>query len=326
MCSQAEKATMGGDCAAAGQAARAGNWNLGPRRRKETLLPRIIELARQGQSGQTIADRVGVPKRTVNHWLHELRQEWIAETAGDAAEMFAMTQARLTAVYSEAMEEWHDSKGKIEVVVVEETQAAEESGGALRKRSVRTQPQRQNPALLGQAIAAAKAIFDLKVRGLAAPARRAGGGGGATAAERPTEEDSQGESDDQSRDDQSRAAAAPSEDEIEPPDSAADSRSAADGVRPQPPAKAEERQVLPTSRASCPPSVYEGRATRTRKNPRFPRDFAIDSESDTLTEKIMSPPCLVGNERMCDGDLLQASSGKNPPSKACLADGCCAGR
>jgi transposase len=271
------------------------------------VLPRVIELAREGRSGQTIADRVGVPKRTVNHWLHELRQEWIAETAGSAAEMFAMTQARLTAVYSEAMEEWQDSKGKIEVVVVEEAQAAEESGGALRKRSVRTQPQRRNAALLGQAIAAAKAIFDLTVRGLAAPARRAESGGGATAAETPTEEDSQ-----PGRDDQSRAAAAPCEDGIEPPDSGADSPSAAGGDPPQALAKVKEGQVLPTARTSCPPSVCEGRATCTMKNPCFPRDFAPDSERDTRPAKMMSPPCLVGNERMCDGAGCRQVRAKTP--------------
>ena len=286
---------MGGDHEPLGQAARACNWNLGPRRRKETLLPRIIELARQGQSGQTIADRVGVPKRTVNHWLHELRQEWIAETAGGAAEMFAMTQARLTAVYREAMEEWRDSKGEIEVVVVEETPAAEESGPTERKRSVRTQPQRRNAALLGQAMAAAKAIFDLTVRGLAAPARRATHGDGAPAAETPTTENSQPRSDDQSR-----AVVGPCEEGIEPPDSAVDSRSAAGSVPPQPLAKAKGRQVLPGSRASCPPSACERRATRTRKSPRFPRDFAMASESDTRPANKIDTPFLVDNERMRD--------------------------
>ena len=77
---------------------------LAARRRKETLLPEITQLALEGHSSQAIADKLGMPKRTVNYWLQEARQEWIARAALSAAEMFAADLARLDAIYREAMQ------------------------------------------------------------------------------------------------------------------------------------------------------------------------------------------------------------------------------
>ncbi len=70
-----------------------------PRARKESLLPEIAELALEGHSGRAVADQTGLPKRTVNHWLRELRREWSAEAAEGAAELFADAVARLKAIY-----------------------------------------------------------------------------------------------------------------------------------------------------------------------------------------------------------------------------------
>ena len=129
----------------------------------------IIQLALDGHSGQAIAAKVGLPKRTVNHWLHELRQEWIARAAEGGGEMFAFALARLDAIYREAMEAWRDSQGEMEVRLVEDTQVADGSRAAKQRRSVRTQPQRRNAALLSKATAAVMATCRLK--GCAAPAR-----------------------------------------------------------------------------------------------------------------------------------------------------------
>ena len=92
-----------------GGAVRLTNWSLNPRRRKETLLPHITALALEGHSSETIALKIGMPARTVRHWLQELRKAWIAEAAGGTAEMLAIAMERLTAIYRTAMEEWRES-------------------------------------------------------------------------------------------------------------------------------------------------------------------------------------------------------------------------
>jgi hypothetical protein len=151
-------------------AASANNLHSGPRRRKETLLPQIIQLATEGHSGQAIAEKVGLPKRTVNHWLRALRQEWIAKSAEDAAEMIAVGLARLTAIYREAMEAWRTSQTEMQVRVVEVSDATGENGRTKKKRSVRTAPPRPNAAFLARATAAAIAILK-QFEGCAAPPR-----------------------------------------------------------------------------------------------------------------------------------------------------------
>ena len=148
-------------------AARASEWNLSPRRRKETLLPQIMELAMEGHSSETIATRVGMPARTVRYWLQEVRQEWIAKAAGGAAEMLGLTLARLTSIYREAMEAWRESAMDLDVRLVENVSVDDGSQAQKQKRSVRTHPQRRNSAMLTRATAAAKAAFDLKLRAAA---------------------------------------------------------------------------------------------------------------------------------------------------------------
>ena len=133
-----------------------------PRPPKEILLPEVTRLALEGHSGQAIAQRLGLPKRTVNHWLHGLREEWIAKAREDGAAVIGVSLARLDAIYREAMEEWHDSRKDLEVRLVEDIQVADDSHPAKQKRSVRTQAQGRNTACLARAIDAVKAACLIK--------------------------------------------------------------------------------------------------------------------------------------------------------------------
>ena len=142
-----------------GSAVRLNDWDS-PRRRKETLLPQFVQLALEGHSAEAIARRFDMPGRTVRYWLHKSRREWLAASAGGAAEMLAVTMARLTGIYREAMEEWRDSRRDVETRLVEDFQVADDSQPAKQRRAVRTQPPRRNAAMLTRATAAAKAMFD----------------------------------------------------------------------------------------------------------------------------------------------------------------------
>ncbi len=67
------------------QTARVPPAMLAARRRKETLLPEITQLALEGHPSQAIADKLGMPKRTVNYWLqeeNELRKFGQEQTVG----------------------------------------------------------------------------------------------------------------------------------------------------------------------------------------------------------------------------------------------------
>lgn len=162
MCADTEKPTTDESQSPLGRAAaKVANWSPS-RRRKETLLPQITQLALDGHSGETIARKLGIPKRTVNHWLQRLRQKWTAKAEEGAARMMGIALARLESVYREAMEEWRGSQGEIEVRLVEDTEAAD--GGSKKKRSVRTLPPRRNAALLARATVAAVASCRLMGR------------------------------------------------------------------------------------------------------------------------------------------------------------------
>ncbi len=86
MCSVSEKPTADVLQPQTGQTARVTPAMLAGRRRKETLLPEITQMALEGHASQAIADKLGMPKRTVNYWLQEARREWIARAALSAAE------------------------------------------------------------------------------------------------------------------------------------------------------------------------------------------------------------------------------------------------
>ncbi len=61
--------------------------DLVPRGRKDLFLPQIAQLALEGYTNRAISRKTGVPRRTVDRWLQEQRQEWIklnVEEAGIA--------------------------------------------------------------------------------------------------------------------------------------------------------------------------------------------------------------------------------------------------
>jgi hypothetical protein len=135
---------------------------LSPRRRKKSLLPEITRLALEGHSGQAIARKVKLPKRTVNHWLQKLRQEWAAKAAEGAGELYAFELARLDSIYREAMQAWRESQTDMKVRLTEHVVVAGKE--PRKKKTVRTQPQRANAALLTKAMAAVMASTRLKGR------------------------------------------------------------------------------------------------------------------------------------------------------------------
>ena len=143
---------------AAGRRKRA----VAPRRRKEAVLPQIAQLALEGHNGRVIAEHLGMPTRTVNYWLQELRQEWIARAGDDAAATAAMTIARFESIYGTAMEEWRRSQTDKEVRLVEDSGPAGDEGGAKTKKSVRSETRLGNVAFLAKAIDAAKEIYRLR--------------------------------------------------------------------------------------------------------------------------------------------------------------------
>ena len=49
---------------------------LPPRPRKSAVLPEIVRLALEGHSNRAIGRKLGIPRRTVDRWLREQRQEW----------------------------------------------------------------------------------------------------------------------------------------------------------------------------------------------------------------------------------------------------------
>ena len=82
-----------------------------PRPPKSALMPEVARLALEGFSGRAIGRRLGVPGRTVDRWLQELRQEWARRAEEDAAQLVPVTLARLELAYREAMEAWRRSLG-----------------------------------------------------------------------------------------------------------------------------------------------------------------------------------------------------------------------
>ena len=142
MSSIAPKPTVEGPQPPLGSAVRIQDMHLSPRRRKESLLPQITQLALQGHSGRSIGRTLGLSKRTVNHWLQKLRQEWIAKAAQSGAEML---------------------RGSLG------TPRRDLPRGDGGLRNSQTQPQRGSAALLARATAAVTASWRLK--GCPAPPR-----------------------------------------------------------------------------------------------------------------------------------------------------------
>lgn len=156
MRSPAERPATAGRPSPLRRPAQGDHLHVAPRPPKDALLPQIVQLALEGESGRAIARKLGLPERTVNHWLKEARREWTAKAADGAAEMIGIALARLESIYREAMEAWRDSRANKETRLVEDVTTAD--GRAKQKSSVRTESQCGNAALLGKAMEAAKAI------------------------------------------------------------------------------------------------------------------------------------------------------------------------
>ena len=71
---------------------------------KSALMPEIASLAMEGHSGLAIGRQLGVPRRTVDRWLGELRQQWAEKVAESPEGLGGILTARLEAVYREAMQ------------------------------------------------------------------------------------------------------------------------------------------------------------------------------------------------------------------------------
>ena len=129
-----------------------------PRPSKSALLPEIARLALAGHSGREIGKRLGVPRRTVARWLQELRQEWAASAAEDAAQLVSVTLARLELAYREATEAWRRSLADKEMT----TETPGDDGGASPRTCVRRATQSGQAAMLGKVIHAAKEVYTFK--------------------------------------------------------------------------------------------------------------------------------------------------------------------
>ncbi len=125
-----------------------------PRPQKFALLPEIARLSLEGNSARAIGRKLGVPRRTVDRWLRQQRQQWAENAAESGAELFAVAMARLVSVYREAMEAWRRSLADKQVTV----ETPGDDGGAKAKGSLRKTTQSGQAALLGKAIHAAKEI------------------------------------------------------------------------------------------------------------------------------------------------------------------------
>ena len=81
-------------------------------RKKAAVLPEIARLSLEGHSNRAIGRKLGVPRRTVDRWLREQRQEWSENAPKNSVELYAVAMARLEAVYREAMEAWRRLAGR----------------------------------------------------------------------------------------------------------------------------------------------------------------------------------------------------------------------
>ncbi len=129
---------------------------------KAVLLPEIARLSLEGHPSKAIARELGVPRRTVDHWLRQQRQQWAESAADNAAELFAVAMARLESVYREAVEAWRRSLADKQVTVVRlGSNDAAKPNGTLRKTT-----QSGQAAFLGKAIHAAGEIAKFNAKHL----------------------------------------------------------------------------------------------------------------------------------------------------------------
>ena len=112
-----------------------------PRPSKSALLPEIARLAPGGLFRPGNRQAAGRPRRTVDRWLQELREQWAAARRKDAAQLVPVTLARLELAYREAMEAWRCSLADKEVTTETPGETARRRGEAC----VQGQPSRDRP-------------------------------------------------------------------------------------------------------------------------------------------------------------------------------------
>ena len=138
-----------------------------PRPRQAVLLPEIARLSLEGHSSRAIGRELGVPRRTVDRWLRQQRQQWAESAAENAAELFAVAMARLESVYREAMDAWRRSLADKQVTV----ETLGNDGAEKPKSTLRKTTQSGQAALLGKAILAAREIARFNAQHLDATRR-----------------------------------------------------------------------------------------------------------------------------------------------------------
>ena len=80
--------------------------NAPTRPKKAALLTEIARLSLEGHSNRAIGRKLGVPSRTVDRWVGQLRQQWAENFPQNYVELHALAVARLETAYREAMEAW----------------------------------------------------------------------------------------------------------------------------------------------------------------------------------------------------------------------------
>jgi hypothetical protein len=159
------------------------------RQRIEALLPQVVQLNLEGISHQEIARQLGVSDTTVRRWLRDLERKRTSKAVIDTAQMIAEAVHRYEEIYREAMTGWRRSQAREETPPVDDAAADGDECCSKKKRPARRKAEAGNPAFLGRAMDALKAIR--AIRGLDAPRRTevAGSGGGPIRLATVTEDD-----------------------------------------------------------------------------------------------------------------------------------------
>jgi hypothetical protein len=139
-----------------------------------------MEMVLEDHTHPEIAKALGIGIRTVARYIADYKKECLARSEENNAEMVARQLARYNHIYCEAMAAWRRSQQDKQVRTIEDTESGKATGGEQanengsarssdprKKRSVRTEGQAGDAALLARAESAVARICELK--GLNAP-------------------------------------------------------------------------------------------------------------------------------------------------------------
>ena len=133
------------------------------RQQKESLLPQIAQLAREGLSCREIGKKIGVSKSAVDRWLRALRREPPQKNSPDPAIAIREKIARYKSIRDDLLQAWRLSQAEKQVCLVENTSTTGDDG-AKRKESTRKETQTGNATYLAKAMDAQRRIDDLDDR------------------------------------------------------------------------------------------------------------------------------------------------------------------